>query len=330
MRGTASHFNYSESENIPRGGTMAEIHLRSYAKINLSLDVTGTRPDGYHDLSSVMQRISLFDRIHIEWLPDSDSGTAEDADPDIRIELSCNRPYLPTDERNLAYKAALIMIREFGREQGAGSGLIRISIAKNIPVAAGLAGGSGNGAAVLIGLNRLWNLNLNTRQLCLLGEELGSDVPFCILVQNSRYRAALATGRGEVLQPLRKSMKKHIVLAKPAFGVSTKEVFKFIDDYEIIQRPDNQELIHGLASGKDGLVYKNMINVLELYTLDRYEPVKQLKELFQKETDAEFVLMSGSGPTVFAVYPSEKAAKQACMMLRGLRYEAYWASTDGH
>ena len=307
---------------------MAEIHLRSYAKVNLSLDVTGTRPDGYHDLSSVMQRISLYDRIHMIWTPDEKAANDGET-PDVRISLKTNRSYLPVDERNLAYKAAQIMIRRFASEPGAGSGQLSISITKNIPVAAGLAGGSGNGAAVLIGLNRLWNLKLDTRQLCQIGEELGSDVPFCVLVQNSRYRAALATGRGEVLQPLKKNMHKHIVLAKPSFGVSTKEVFKCIDDYEIKQHPDNQELIRALASGNDALVYRNMINVLELYTLDHYEPVKKLKDIFQRETNAEMVLMSGSGPTVFAVYPTEREARNACMHLRKLKYEAYWADTEG-
>ncbi|MBR4862122.1 MAG: 4-(cytidine 5'-diphospho)-2-C-methyl-D-erythritol kinase [Firmicutes bacterium] len=305
---------------------MREIDLKSYAKVNLSLDVTGTRPDGYHDLSSVMQRISLYDRIHMEWIRQEEAAGEE---PDIRIEVKTNRPYLPVDERNLAYKAAQIMIRHFAREAGVGSGIIRISITKSIPVAAGLAGGSGNGAAVLIGLNRLWNLKLDTRQLCRVGEELGSDVPFCVLVQNSRYRAALATGRGEVLHPLKKCMKKYVVLAKPSFGVSTKEVFKCIDDYEITQRPDNGELIRGLAAGDDRLVYKNMINVLELYTLDHYDPVAQLKEICRTQTPAEMVLMSGSGPTVFAVYASEKEARSACQLLRGMRYEAYWAGTDG-
>ena len=119
------------------------------------------------------------------------------------------------------------------------------------------------------------------------------------------------------------------MLAKPTFGVSTKEVFRGIDSYEILQRPDNRELIHGLTIGDDELVYKNMINVLELYTLDHYEPVKKLKEIFQSQTGAENVLMSGSGPTVFAIYSSEAEARQACMLLRGMRYEAYWASTDG-
>ncbi len=308
---------------------MAEIQLRSYAKVNLSLDVSGARPDGYHDLSTVMQRVSLYDRIQMEWIPEEKTEAGDAPSGEIRIEVTTNRPYLPTDERNLAYKAAQIMADRFGQQVSSGGGMIRIAITKNIPVAAGLAGGSGNGAAVLIGLNRLWNLKLNTRQLCKISEELGSDVPFCVLVQNSRYRAALATGRGEVLEPLKSPMKKYIVLAKPTFGVSTKEVFKGIDEYQILKRPDNRELIHGLASGDDRLVYKNMINVLELYTLDHYEPVKKLKEIFQTQTHAENVLMSGSGPTVFAVYPSEEEARKACMLLRGLRYEAYWANTDG-
>lgn len=305
---------------------MAEIHLRSYGKINLSLDVTGTRPDGYHDLSTVMQRISLYDRIYMEWIPDEETD-------EIRIQIQTNKPYLPTDERNLAYKAVRIMEERILRAEGSTvpvkGGLIQMNITKNIPVAAGLAGGSGNGAAVLIGLNRLWNLGLNTRQLCKIGEELGSDVPFCILVQNSRYRAALATGRGEVLQPLKKGMKKHIVLAKPPFGVSTKEVFRCIDDCNIESHPDNQELLKGLAAEDDRLIYDNMINVLECYTLEKYDAVKKLKQQFSAKTGAQKVLMSGSGPTVFAIYPSEEEARKACQILRGMRYEAYWATTDG-
>lgn len=306
---------------------MTEIHLRAYGKINLSLDVTGLRPDGYHDLSTVMQRISLYDRIHMIWEP------KETPDGTVQISIRTNRPYLPVDERNLAFKAARLMEQRYGRQAGlAGAGRggsLRISIVKNLPVAAGLAGGSANGAAVLIGLNRLWRLGLDTRKLCRLGGELGSDVPFCILVQNTRYRAALATGRGEVLQPLRRSMRKYIVLAKPPFGVSTKEVFRHIDEYEISEHPDSQALIHGLAEGNDREIYQNMVNVLELYTLDRYEPVRKLKDIFASQTPAEKVLMSGSGPTVFGVYPSEKEARRACETIRRLRYEAYWASTDG-
>lgn len=313
------------------GEAVTEIHLRAYGKINLSLDVTGVRPDGFHDLSTVMQRISLYDRIHMVWEPESPNqeGNGLQKEKGLRIRIRTNRPYLPTDERNLAYKAALLMEERYGRQAGVGSGQLSVSIVKNIPVAAGLAGGSGNGAAVLIGLNRLWHLGLNTRQLCSLGEELGSDVPFCVLVQNTRYRAALATGRGEVLRPLRKSMKKYIVLAKPPFGVSTKEVFRHIDEYHAECHPDNQALVQGLAAGDYEVVCRNMINVLELYTLEHYEPVKKLKEIFAAETSAEKVLMSGSGPTVFGIYSSEREAKKACETIRSLRYEAYWASTDG-
>lgn len=316
MRGLASHFIYLQE--VPE---MKEIHLKSYAKVNLSLDVSSAREDGFHELSTVMHRISLFDRIHIQWMPDQEKD-------EITIQLQTNRPYLPTDERNLAYKAAQIIVDRYAGSS-VGGGTLLINITKSIPVAAGLAGGSGNGAAVLIGLNRLWELKLNTKQLCKISEELGSDLPFCVLVQNTRYKAALATGRGEILHPLRTSMKKHIVLAKPPFGVSTKEVFKGIDEYEITKRPDNDELIKGLSSGRDDLIYGNMINVLELYTLEHYEPVKKLKEIMRTQTDAQYVLMSGSGPTVFGIYSSEKQARKACNMLRKMRYEAYWASTDG-
>lgn len=300
---------------------MREIYLKACGKINLSLDVTGVRQDGYHDLSTVMHSISLYDRIHIVWEPNEEGG--------MQIRICTNRPYLPVDERNLAWRAAQLMNERYGSQAGIEGGVLKISVKKSIPVAAGLAGGSADGAAVLIGLNRIWKLGLNTRQLCRLGEELGSDVPFCILTQNTRYRAALATGRGEHLQPLRKMMKKHIVLAKPPFGVSTKEVFRHIDAYEIPMHPDHRALIHGLAAGDDEEVYRNMINVLELYTLEHYEAVKKLKDTVRSRTSAEKVLMSGSGPTVFGVYSSMKEAKKACSILRDLRYEAYWASTDG-
>lgn len=298
---------------------MKEINLKSYGKINLSLDVTGVRDDGYHSLESVMQRISLFDRIKITWEPSDDSQ--------VSIKVETNKSYLPTDERNLAYKAAQIMAEHYGEKSG--GGLVSIYITKNLPVAAGLAGGSGNGAAVLIGLNRLWNLGLSTRALCRLGELLGSDVPFCVLVQNTHYDASLAEGRGEILTPIKKPMKKHLVLAKPAFGVSTKEVYQGIDNYDIELRPDSQALIGGLKSKDYELVYRNMVNVLELYTLDNYEPVAKLKKLFEEKTAAEKVLMSGSGPTVFAVYDSEIAARKACEVMRNMRYEAYWANTVG-
>ncbi|MCI8608409.1 MAG: 4-(cytidine 5'-diphospho)-2-C-methyl-D-erythritol kinase [Firmicutes bacterium] len=301
---------------------MTEIYLRAYGKINLSLDVTGVREDGYHQVETVMQRISLYDKIHIRWEPETEPlGKAAE----FSIDVKTNRVYLPTDRRNLAYQAAMLMIERFGKEVGGGR--IEITISKSIPVAAGLAGGSSNCAAVLIGLNRLWGVGLTTRQLCRLGETLGTDVPFCILNQNTRYRAALGTGRGERLRPIRRAMRAHLVLAKPPFGVSTKEVFSHIDEYEIANRPDSRALMKSMASGDHSLVYDHMINVLELYTLKRYEPVRRLKEIMTSQTEAEMALMSGSGPTVFAVYRSERAARRACEKIRTMGYEAYWANT---
>ena len=290
-----------------------ELKLRSFAKINLALDVTGIREDGYHTVETVMQQVSLFDEIDIRWQPDPEK--------ELEIIISNSKPYLPTDQRNLAYKAALLMA-----EEGDFRGTLKIHMEKRIPVAAGLGGGSGNGAAVMIGLNRIWNLKMNTLQLCEKGSVLGADVPFCILVQNSKYTCALGTGAGEILTPVRRGMKKHLILAKPAFGVSTKEVFKGIDSCIIENRPDIDQLREGLASEDYSKVYDNMINVLECYTLENYPEVKALKEKIAKTADVKKVLMSGSGPTVMGIYDTYSAAKKACLEIRKQGYEAYWVT----
>ena len=296
---------------------MTEMKIKSYGKINLSLDVTGLREDGYHTLDTVMQKISLCDEVTVKWLPD-DTG-------EIKINLDSNKQFLPKDDRNIAYKAAKAMIESFGHTVGGGT--IDIFLQKYLPVSAGLAGGSGNGAAVLTALNRLWNLKLNTRQLCQIGADLGADVPFCVLIQNTRYGCALGTGTGTELAPIKSKFKKPILLVKPAFGVSTKEVYQGIDDCEIAARPDTEALISALKSSSETVIYDNMINVLECYTLIKYDEVKRLKEKIQKETDAEMVLMTGSGPTVFAMFSNMKQAKKACHKMREEGYEAYWAKT---
>ena len=206
-------------------------------------------------------------------------------------------------------------------------GTLKINIEKHIPVAAGLAGGSGNGAAVLIGLNRIWKMGMDTRALCEVGKSLGADVPFMVLIQNSRYRCALGTGVGDVLQPMPSAFCKHIVLAKPPFGVSTKEVYREIDNTEINRHPDTDALIEGLKTGDYGLIEDNMINVLECYSLERYKEINTIKELMASTEMVEKVLMSGSGPTVFGVYPTRRAAINGCMVLREKGYEAYWTDT---
>jgi len=291
-----------------------ELKLRSYAKINLSLDVTGIREDGYHTVETVMQQVSLYDDIIINWEPD-DSGQLE-------IQVTNSKPYLPTDQRNLAYKAAVLMAE--GRQI---SGRLRMHLEKRIPVAAGLGGGSGNAAAVMIGLNRLWKLGLDTRQLCTMSSVLGADVAFCVLVQNSRYTCALGSGIGDVLTPVKRGMRKHLILAKPAFGVSTKEVFKGIDECVIENRPDGQKLIENLQKGNYPEVYDNMINVLEEYTLKAYPEVEKLKERIRRTSKVKKVLMSGSGPTVMGIYDDYLSAKKACLEIRKYGYEAYWLTT---
>lgn len=302
------------------GREAAELNLRSFAKVNLSLDVTGVREDGYHTVETVMQQVSLHDEINIRWEPHQGQ--------EFGIAVSNSKPYLPTDSRNLAYRAALIMAEQAERLLGEKPvGTVRIHINKRIPVAAGLGGGSGNAAAVMIGLNRLWRLRLDTRSLCRLGTPLGADVPFCVLVQNSRYTCAMGTGIGDVLTPIKKGMDKHIVLAKPAFGVSTGEVFREIDSCPPEERPDSEALLAGLQLGNIGKVYRNMINVLESYTLKKYPEVQKLKERLAAAGGAKKVLMSGSGPTVIGIYNHYGAARRACLEMRDQGYEAYWAHT---
>lgn len=297
-----------------------ELNLRSFAKINLSLDITGVRDDGYHLVETVMQQVSLYDEINIRW--------EAEAGHELEIAVTNSKPYLPTDSRNLAYKAALLMADQaeiLGKVRPEGT--LKMHIQKRIPVAAGLGGGSGNAAAVMIGLNRIWRLGMDTRSLCSLGTALGADVPFCILVQNSRFTCALGTGIGEVLTPVKRGLDKHIVLAKPAFGVSTKEVFREIDNCPPQERPETDVLLESLSRKDMKKVYRNMVNVLESYTLKQYPEVQTLKERLIAAGGACKVLMSGSGPTVIGIYNHYGAARRACLEMRSQGYEAYWAHT---
>lgn len=308
---------------------MDRIDLKSYAKINLCLDVKGVLENGFHEVEMVMQQILLCDEVAACW--ESKPGN------DLEISLTTNRRFLPVDERNLAYKAALLMKEEYGADIG---GRLRIAIKKRIPVAAGLAGGSGNGAAVLHALNRLWNLGLDVSDLCRTGARLGSDVPFCVMGQATENAAlkesfaddplachcALATGRGTELKPLQ-GLKSHLVLSKPPISVSTAEVYKGIDSIEITERPDTAEMIKGLASGDLKLVQKNMVNVLEKFTLKQYPIVVYTKNNIQSACDTQAVLMSGSGPSVFGLCSSLEKSKAACEELSKINKESFWTRT---
>ena len=311
---------------------MKEISLLSFAKINLSIDVKGVMDTGMHEVDMVMQQISFHDDVNICY---EENGNSKGS---ISIELSTNRPYLPTDERNTAYKAAMLMIEKFGDRMP--GGVIRIHVTKRIPVAAGMAGGSGNGAAVLHGINALWNLKLSLKELCLIGAEIGSDVPFCVMGQaKANYvlpkyirkdrlasSCARATGTGTYMEPV-KGLNRFLVIAKPSISVSTAQVYKGIDSCEIVERPDNDRLVSDLQNCNFEDLYINFVNVLEKYTLEAYPEVKKLKNIMSEFAAGPVTLMSGSGPTVFTVCNSIDKAKAVSSALRKMRYEAYWTRT---
>lgn len=309
---------------------MKRIQLNAFAKINLSLDVLGVLDNGFHQVEMVMQQILLSDDILVRWKESANEHM-------VTISVSTNKYFLPTDERNLAYKAAMLMIQRFGEGK---RGRIRIDIKKRIPIAAGLAGGSSNAASVIHGINRLWQLNLSLSELCSLGAELGSDVPFCVMGQAAADKAlkpyfendplachcALATGTGTELKPL-PGLKSHLVLSKPSISVSTAEVYKGIDKIDITEHPDNKEMITALKKGDMETVQKNMVNVLENFTLKRYPIVMYTKNKLQKFCAPECVLMSGSGPTVFGLCINREHSKQICREMLRENSESFWTRT---
>ncbi len=260
---------------------------RSFAKINLTLDILGRRDNGYHDIKMVMQTINLSDLIIVDRLR---SG----------IHLSTNLSYLPVNNKNIAYKAAALFFKETHIHGGA-----RIFIRKNIPVAAGLAGGSGNGAAVLCALNLLYGAELSDERLCELGAKLGADVPYCVT-----GGTALAEGIGEALTPLPDAPPMNVLLVKPPVSVSTAAIYESIDSARILARPDNDAMIAAIESGDYGGICSNLCNVMEAVTVRDYPVVRGIKERMISY-GADGALMSGSGPTVFGLFADYSKAKKA-------------------
>ena len=259
---------------------------KAYAKVNITLDVVGKREDGYHLLKMIMQNIDIYDVITIEKI---ESG----------IEITCNKPYVPTDERNLAYKAAKLFKDTFNITSG-----VSINIKKNIPVAAGLAGGSTDCAAVLKIMNKLFQVNADNEKLMELGVKLGADVPYCI-----NGGTALCEGIGEILTPL-KPFKNHIiVLVKPPFGVSTKEVYKNFDLGRVKNHPETDKVITYMNEDNLYEVAKNMKNLLENVTLKKHKVISSIKSEMES-LGAIKAMMSGSGPTVFAFFDDMMKAQR--------------------
>ena len=265
---------------------MNSITLKSRAKINLSIDVVGKRQDGYHLVEMIMQTIDLYDLIEIN-----------EKDND-QITIKSTSDEIPLDCNNLVYKAANLIKKTFNINKG-----VEIHIKKNIPVAAGMAGGSSNAAAVLVGLNKLWNLNLSNQQLEKIGLKLGADVPFCI-----NGGAVLASGIGEELTPIKGLTKDVCILVcKPDLFVSTKEVYECIDSKDIDKRPNNKFLIECLKNEDTRQLAENMFNVLEGVTMDKHPVIQQIKDIMTNNR-ALGAMMSGSGPTVFGLYENREDA----------------------
>lgn len=312
---------------------MKRMQLKAYGKINLCLDVLRKLENGYHEVEMIMQQILLHDDVDVKWYEQKECAVSEEQR--IQIEVSTNRPYLPRDERNLAYKAAEQMCQVYGNGR---QGRIRIDIKKRIPVAAGLAGGSCNGAAVLHALNRLWDLNLSVKELCQMGEELGSDVPFSLMGQakaNTELglsddplasHCAVARGTGTELEPI-KGLKSHLLLTKPPIGVSTAEVYKGLELDKIAAHPNIPEMKNALAEKNYEKIRKNMVNVLENFTLTRYSNVMYTKNKVERLLGEESVLMSGSGPTIFALCKTRGEAQHACEELKKENRETFWTRT---
>ncbi|MFC4768535.1 4-(cytidine 5'-diphospho)-2-C-methyl-D-erythritol kinase [Effusibacillus consociatus] len=273
---------------------------KAKAKINLTLDVLYKRPDGYHEVEMVMQTVDLSDHLVFE---DRDDST---------ITLSCGVPYIPLDHRNLAYKAAALLQEQFGIRRG-----VHISIEKNIPVAAGLAGGSSDAAAALRGLNRLWDLGLSLDELAELGAELGSDVPFCVY-----GGTAIARGRGEKIERLPAAAPLWVVLVKPPIAVSTADIYGNLNVREIVVHPDTQAMVKALETGEPERIVDHLGNVLETVTFKLHPEVEKLKYQMMK-FGAMGALMSGSGPTVFGIVDRESRAQRICNALRGFSKEVY-------
>lgn len=266
---------------------MDSICVNARAKINLSLDVLGKREDGYHDVKMIMQSISLHDKVFLKLTDDKD------------IRISCDKRWVPSNSDNIAYKAAKILIDKFNLQKG-----LDIKIVKNIPVAAGLAGGSADAAAVLKGLNEMLSLDLKQEELMEIGKTIGADVPFCV-----KGGTMLAEGIGEVLTEIEPLKNVDIVLVKPKFSVSTPWVYKNLNLEKITSRPDTDYIISLIEKRDLQNLGKKMVNVLEAVTIKKYEIIGEIKEKLVK-LGAFGSMMSGSGPTVFGIFENRAIAQK--------------------
>lgn len=269
-----------------------KIEVKAYAKINLLLDIVATRKDGYHDLFMIMQSVGIYDTVTVS----KQKGK--------KITLSCNIASIPTDEKNIAYKAALAFF-DYCKIKDRG---IHIDIIKRIPHAAGLAGGSADGAAVIKALNEIYKTELSDKELCKIGVNVGADVPFCIT-----GGTLLSQGIGEVLNPVKPLRKCFIVFAKPEFGVNTGYAYKQFDTEGKVHTPDKLGMLYAMQSRDLALICSKMENVFEQFIeVPNRIDMKQI----MRDNNALGTCMSGSGPTVFGIFGNKEDAQKAAEQLK--------------
>lgn len=267
---------------------MREIGLKAFGKINLALDVVRKREDGYHEVRMIMQTVKMYDYIKIK----------ESKEKGIRVRT--NLPFLPTDENNLVYKAAKLLMDEFNITQG-----IDIKLDKFIPVAAGMGGGSSDAATVMIGINKMFNLGLKKHELMDRGVKIGADVPYCIL-----RGTCLAEGIGEKLTTLKSMPNCYLVIIKPGISVSTKYVYENLKANELEYHPDIDGMIESISNNDLYGVAGKLSNVLETVTIEAYPVIGEIKKSLIAD-GAINALMSGSGPTVFGLFEDRDVAERA-------------------
>lgn len=291
-----------QTGNVERRIAMIKhLGLKAYGKINLGLDVLGRRDNGYHDVRMIMQTVGIFDRIDLLYR----------STPGIQVET--NLHYLPTNENNLVYKAARLLMDEFHIQDG-----VTIRLRKFIPVAAGMAGGSSDAAAVLFGVNKMFRLGLDTQELMKRGVKIGADVPYCVL-----RGTALSEGIGEILTPLPPVPQCQVLIAKPSISVSTRFVYEnlHIQDRTPQEHPDIDRILEGIRRQDIYQIAKHMGNILETVTIPAHPVIQEIKN-HMLDQGAIGSLMSGSGPTVFGLFTSPRAAQNA--------YEAFRYGTCAH
>lgn len=275
---------------------MEKACAKAYGKINIGLDVIGRRDDGYHLVKMILQTVDIYDEVSVR---KQEKG----------ILVQTNKPFLPTDERNLAYKAAKILMEEYGIQEG-----VRIDIGKNIPVAAGMAGGSTDAAAVLKLMNDIFELDLDREEMDRIALKLGADVPFCL-----RKGTYLAEGIGENLTKLPDMPTCHLAIVNPHFGISTKWSYEQMDKRTDIKHPDIDGIIRAMGAHDLERISIEMGNVLEQAALEKYPLIQEIKDNL-KSAGALGTLMSGSGPTVFAIFADEEGCSKGLDLFKGEGY----------